>query len=211
MLSAALTLKSFTHRAEGNAHIVEASYSGSGSMTATWTFSPGLPVKLNYAYQQRGEADFIGIGLNYPEEKMTGIKWLGRGPYRVWKNRMQGMQFGVFEKKYNNTITGESWVYPEFKGYHANLNWVVIENKEKPFTIYAETENTFLQLLKPEKPKGARNDNTSPPFPTSSLGFMYAIPPIGTKFQNAERLGPESQKNALLNNGPITGVLWFEF
>ncbi|MEO6914543.1 MAG: glycoside hydrolase family 2 TIM barrel-domain containing protein, partial [Chitinophagaceae bacterium] len=211
MLSTALTLKSFTHHAEGNNQVIEASYTGTGSMKATWTFSPGMPAKLSYNYTLRGEADFIGIGMNYPEEKITGIKWLGRGPYRVWKNRMQGMQFGVFQKNYNNTVTGESWVYPEFKGYHANLNWVVIGNKEKPFTIYCENEGSFLQLLKPAKPRDASNDNTSPPFPTSSLGFMYAIPPIGTKFQGAERLGPGSQKNAQLNNGGISGTLWFEF
>ena len=60
------------------------------------------------------------------------MKWLGRGPYRVWKNRLKGQQFGVWHKRYNNTITGASWDYPEFKGYHADLYWVVIENKESP-------------------------------------------------------------------------------
>ncbi len=55
----------------------------------------------------------MGITFQYPEEKITGMKWLGRGPYRVWKNRLKGMQFGVWEKAYNNTVTGESWNYPE--------------------------------------------------------------------------------------------------
>jgi hypothetical protein len=180
-------------------------------MSFKWIFSPGVPVKLEYTYQQKGEANFIGLTINYPEEKITGMKWLGRGPYRVWKNRMQGLQFGVWHKDYNNTVTGESWLYPEFKGYHSNINWVVIENKEKPFTIYCENENTFFQMLKPEKPKGAGNDYTSPPFPAGNLGFMYAIPPIGTKFQAAEKMGPQSQKNMQLNYTPISGALWFEF
>jgi len=153
----------------------------------------------------------IGLSMNYPEEKITGMKWLGRGPYRVWKNRMQGLQFGVWHKDYNNTVTGESWLYPEFKGYHANVNWVVVENKEKPFTIYCEDENMFFQMLKPEKPKGASNDFTSPPFPAGNLGFMYAIPPIGTKFQAPEKMGPQSQKSIQLNYTPVTGTLWFQF
>ena len=48
------------------------------------------------------------------------MKWMGRGPYRVWKNRIPGTNYGVWHKEYNNTITGESFenlVYPEFKGY----------------------------------------------------------------------------------------------
>ena len=47
---------------------------------------------------------------------------MGDGPYRVWKNRMKGTQFGIWTKEYNNTETGESpWIYPEFKGYYSNL------------------------------------------------------------------------------------------
>lgn len=211
MASAKLSLKRLNHYATGENYIVETSYTGEGSIDFKWIFSPGMPIKLEYNLVQKGEANFIGLSMNYPEEKITGMKWLGRGPYRVWKNRLQGVQFGVWHKDYNNTVTGESWLYPEFKGYHSNVNWVVVENKEKPFAIYFENENTFFQMLEPEKPKGAGNNYTSPPFPEGNLGFMNAIPPIGTKFQAPEKMGPQSQKNIQLNHGPFTGVLWFEF
>ena len=52
------------------------------------------------------------------------MRWMGRGPYRVWKNRIAGTRYGIWQKDYNNTITGESYenlIYPEFKGYHAHL------------------------------------------------------------------------------------------
>src|SRR5690606_2487826 len=65
--------------------------------------------------------DFLRIFFKLPEEKVEGVKWMGCGPYRVWKNRMKGSNIGVWEKAYNNTVTGESFnnlVYPEFKGYH---------------------------------------------------------------------------------------------
>lgn len=91
------------------------------------------------------------------------------------------------------------------------MNWVIVENKEKSFTIYFENNNVFFQMLKPEKPKGADNDYTSPPFPAGNLGIMCAIPPIGTKFQAPEKMGPQSQKNTQLNDTPYSGVLWFEF
>ena len=49
------------------------------------------------------------------------MEWVGDGPYRVWKNRREGVTFGVHSKNYNNTVTGQSWNYPEFKGYHSRL------------------------------------------------------------------------------------------
>lgn len=153
----------------------------------------------------------MGISFNYPEEKITGMKWMGRGPYRVWKNRLKGQQFGVWQKNYNNTITGESWNYPEFKGYHAELCWVVIQNKESSFSVYNEEQNIFLQMLQPLKPAGAFNDNTSPAFAAGNIGFMNAISPIGTKFQSADRRGPQSQLNMQLNYALVKGNLWFDF
>ncbi|MEO6454923.1 MAG: glycoside hydrolase family 2 TIM barrel-domain containing protein, partial [Ginsengibacter sp.] len=205
------TLKEFKHYTDNDKYIVEPTYDGESFFNVKWIFTPGLPVKLEYKYAQKGPVDFMGISFNYPEEKITGMKWLGRGPYRVWKNRLKGQQFGVWQKNYNNTITGESWQYPEFKGYHAELYWVVIQTKESSFKVYNEEENVFLQMLKPLKPVGAFNDNVSPPFPEGNIGFMNAISPIGTKFQSADKIGPQSQKNMQLNYAPIIGNLWFDF
>jgi hypothetical protein len=153
----------------------------------------------------------MGITFNYPENKITGMKWLGRGPYRVWKNRLKGQQFGVWHKAYNNSITGETWGYPEFKGYHAEVNWVMIENKESPFTIYTADKNIYLQMLHPAREKDAlQNNNVEPSFPEGNIGFLNAISPIGTKFQPAGVMGPQSQKNHS-DGKPISGTLWFDF
>jgi hypothetical protein len=204
-------LKQFTYKAIKAQYVVEADYQGAGSLHVKWTFSPGHPVKLEYQYAQQGDVDFTGITFNYPEEKITGMKWLGRGPYRVWKNRLKGQQFGVWHKAYNNSITGETWGYPEFKGYHAEVNWVVIENKESPFTVYVTDKNTYLQMLHPAREKDAlQNNNVEPAFPEGSIGFLNAISPIGTKFQSAAVMGPQSQKNHA-DGGPVKGTLWFSF
>jgi hypothetical protein len=32
---------------------------------------------------------------------------MGDGPYRVWKNRLKGVKLNVWDKVYNNTITGQ--------------------------------------------------------------------------------------------------------
>ena len=205
-----LTLGQFKQYQQGDAYVVEPSY-GDTRFNVKWTFRPGRLPKLEYSYVQRGATDFMGITFNYPEDKITGMQWMGRGPYRVWKNRMKGQQLGIWQKAYNNTITGESWNYPEFKGWHAELYWVRLQNRESDFTVYTDHTNIFLEMLKPEKPKGANNENTSPPFPEGNIGFMHAISAIGTKFQAPELLGPQSQKNMQLNYTPLSGTLYFDF
>lgn len=162
------------------------------------------------------DADYIGISFNYPEEKCTGIKWMGRGPFRVWKNRIKGSNIGVWEKKYNNTITGESFnnlIYPEFKGYHGNMYWLVLETSEAPITIVSETPDLFFCLYTPGKPKYVAG-GTYPAFPEGDLSFLYEIPAIGTKFKKPEALGPMGQKGNYSGHKddeyyPVK--LWFDF
>jgi hypothetical protein len=166
--------------------------------------------------QKLNNIDFVGISFNYPEEKCEAISWMGRGPYRVWKNRIKGSNFGVWEKEYNNTVTGESFnelIYPEFKGYHGNLYWAKLETTESPITIITETPNLFFQLFKPQAPE-LISGGVNPPFPEGDLSFLYEIPAIGTKFQKAEAMGPMSQKGMFKShrgdkNYPIK--LWFDF
>jgi hypothetical protein len=204
-------LKRFTYVGIKKKCSVMADYSGDATLHVKWSFEVGKPVKLEYTYTQTGDADFMGITFNYPEEKVTGMKWLGRGPYRVWKNRVPGQQFGVWHKAYNNSITGETWGYPEFKGYHGEVNWVVIENKESPFTVYTDNKDMFLQLYKPAREQDAlKNNNVEPPFPDGSIGFLNAISAIGTKFQAAKQMGPQSQKTHATGQ-PVSNTLWFEF
>lgn len=189
----------------------------------------GYPEKMVWTVKKNGllmleanplrggrDIDFIGISFNYPEGKCTGVKWMGRGPYRVWKNRLKGSNFGVWEKAYNNTITGESFnelVYPEFKGYHGNLYWATLQTTESDFTVISETPNLYFQLFTPAKPQFVAG-GTYPPFPAGNISFLYDIPAIGTKFKQAEQLGPKSQKGMFSGHGgdefyPIK--LWFDF
>ncbi len=205
------TLKTLNHYFSGEDYIVEPVYEGPCPFSVKWTFHPGDPVRLNYQYTQKGEVDFSGITLHFPEAAITGMEWEGRGPYHVWKNRLKGQSFGVWRKDYNNTVTGESWNYPEFKGYHSEVYWVTVENRQSSFTIYMGDKGMFFQMLRPARATGATNNYTDPPFPDGDLGILNSIAPIGTKFQPAEKLGPQSQKNMSLNYSPVNGTLWFDF
>jgi len=205
------SLTKFNFHKKGKEFIVEADYDGEGKLNTTWTFAANQAARLDYVYSQSGDSDFAGITFNYPEEKVTGIKWLGRGPYRVWKNRLKGQKYSIWEKSYNETFTGETWNYPEFKGYHEQVAWAVFENKESPFTVFTDRKNMFLQLFHPDKSaSGIKNNNVEPPFPAGYIGFLDSISAIGTKFHPANAMGPQGQKNK--NSGvPIKATLWFKF
>ncbi|NJK94802.1 MAG: hypothetical protein HC905_07690 [Bacteroidales bacterium] len=184
----------------------------------TWTLNKSGLLKLEASpiRKEMNNIDFIGISFNYPEKNVQSVKWMGRGPYRVWKNRLKGSNFGVWEKDYNNTITGENFndlKYPEFKGYHGNLYWATLETTESDFTIISETPNLYFQLFTPGKPKHVAG-GTYPPFPDGDISFLYEIPAIGTKFKQAEQLGVRSQKGVYGERSgdesyPIK--LWFDF
>lgn len=58
---------------------------------------------------------------------------------------------------------------------------------------------------------GANNDNTSPSFAEGNIGFMNEISPVRKTFQQAGKIGPQSQLNMQLNYAPVKGSLWFDF
>ena len=204
---------SMKHFPSGNSYVVEVTYTGEAK--AVWTISGNGWIRLNYEYAPAGELDYAGITFNYPEELVKGAKLLADGPYHVWKNRLRGTQFGLYEKEYNNTITGESWDYPEFKGYYSNFYAVQLKTSEVPFTILTETEGLFLHLFTPGQAKystratGVRGE-VNPPFPDGNISFLHGISPIGTKFTRADAEGPQSQKNHY-SGEKLTGTLYFRF
>lgn len=171
----------------------------------TWTFYPDGWAKLHLYYVPPfydKDFDYMGVNFSYPEKLVTGVEWLGRGPYRVWKNRMQGVELGIHKKAYNNTITGVApFVYPEFKGYHANLYWAKIESKEQNFTVATSSEEVFLRLYTPAQPEKVF-ERTAPAFPGGDISFMQAIPPIGTKSNDPWNMGPSGKKNMYFDYGP---------
>ncbi len=179
-----------TSRYEGDDFVVEARYKNGDS--AKWTVSGNGLLSLDIAYEPSDQCLFAGITFSLPEESVAGMKWLGNGPYRVYKNRMKGTQFGVWEKAYNNTVTGESgFVYPEFKGYHSGVYWVkVLGKNHRGFTVYVHSSDIFLRMLTPPVPRHPRN--TAIVYPPGDLSFLHGISAIGTKFTDPPASGPQS-------------------
>ena len=159
----------------------------------------------------------LGLSFSYPEDAVEAMRWMGRGPYRVWKNRIKGTNYGLWNKKYNNTVTGESFeelTYPEFKGYHANLYWATLESATTPFTIYSETDGLYFRLFTPEEPQKRREgEDTMHDFPTGDISFLLDIPAMRS-FKSIPEQGPKSQPSSIRIKSGDDGLrikLWFDF
>ncbi len=199
--------KELTHRRDGDNYIVEPVYDA--HQWIRWIFPVDGDPRVEYTFSVNGKTDYIGIGIDYPEDRILGMEWIGDGPYRVWKNRLEGVSFGVHSKTGGNTVTGEDWTYPEFRGYHADCRAVTVRTAEGDFTLVPSAEGMFFQMLRPQEAKYKGGSHTAPPFPATNLGFMYAIPAIGTKFQSPDQLGPSGMKNMQLNYTPFSGSIHF--
>ena len=178
------------------------------------SLTPSGWIYVEYTFDVGGQYDHVGVTFDFPDKDVKSVKWLGNGPYRVWKNRMKGVTFDLWEKKYNNTITGESWEYPEFKGFHSNLYAADLLMNYGKLKIVAASENLFLHLFTPEKPIGRNNDNTLGIFPDGQISILNAISPVGTKFKKASELGPQSGKNIYVGAGhvnPLSGNFYIKF
>ena len=188
---------------------VAATFSGDLSKV-NWTLRSDGWLQCDYQYSQSGTNDFSGVLFDYPESAVKRKRWLGDGPFRVWKNRLRGVTLGVWENDYNNTLTGyRDWVYPEFKGFFADLRWLELETTEGRVTAVVQSEIPFVQVLTPEFPPKDLAGQTPVRVPQAGLGFLHAIPPIGSKFKPAGSTGPQGQPNAL--SGTYSGSVSFRF
>ncbi|GAB3917653.1 glycoside hydrolase family 2 protein [Larkinella terrae] len=189
--------KNFTHRVDGKNVVIESTFDRKTSYnTLQWTIYPSGWVKMKVRYFPDGYfTTLVGVNFSFPESAMKAVKWMGKGPYRVWKNRMKGGALGVWEKAYNKTETGETpVVYPEFKGYHANLYWCRFETTGQPFTVVTDKEDAFFRLFTPAW-KTDQWHNYEPVFPSGDLSFMQGISSIGSKTQRNETTGPMGMKH----------------
>jgi hypothetical protein len=199
--------KSVTTQMDGDTLHLDCSFDEKNSRMKQliWTFFPSGRAKLTLVYapeQYDVDFEYMGVNFSYPENLVKGVKWLGNGPYRVWKNRMQGVELDVHQKEYNKTMTGvPPLLYPEFKGYHSNFYWAKIESGEQSFTVATSTEDVFLALFTPDQPSPVFS-RVAPPFPAGDISFMQAIPAIGTKSNDSWDMGPSGKKNMFFDYGP---------
>ncbi len=186
----------FTHRYHGDTLIIASTFDRKKSYnTLEWTIYPSGIIKMQVRYFPAEYFTwFNGVNFSFPEKEIRAVEYMGNGPYRAWKNRLKGSKFGVWKKDYNSTETGESWSYPEFKGYHSNMYWCKFITTSQAFTVYTDNEDLFFRLFTPAW-KTDQWHNYEPLFPSGDISFMQGIPGIGSKTQRAETTGPMGMKN----------------
>ena len=210
--------QNFMHHFDEDTLIIASTFDRKKSYnTLQWTIYPSgiIKMKVNY-FPAEYFTSMDGVNFSFPESKMKSVEYMGNGPYRVWKNRMKGNQFGIWNKAYNNTETGEApWIYPEFKGYYANMYWVKFHTTAQSFTVYTENEDLFFRLFTPAW-KTDQWHNYEPIFPSGDISFMNGIPGIGSKTQRNETTGPMGMKNIYYDyekdpNRSLAVTLYFDF
>jgi len=199
------------HQREGDDYIIELKQ-GSGFESLRWRIQPNGVLELKYCYPLRGFFDYHGISFDCAESSMRSKRWLGQGPYRVYKNRLAGPELGVFDVAYNDPVPGASWKYPEFKGCFAGGHWLRLTTTQGDITITTPTENLFHRLYTPKLGTDAgsvESRRVAVPYPPGDISFLHAIPPIGNKFHDPDKTGPQGQPTRA--NGKYEAALYFHF
>ncbi|MES2775990.1 MAG: glycoside hydrolase family 2 TIM barrel-domain containing protein [Bacteroidota bacterium] len=197
---------------DANEQVVEFTYSGSMKYTK-WKINSSGWVTLEYEYNAEGDLPYAGISFNYPENYVLSSRWLGKGPSRQWKNRTAGTPVNVWQNIYNNTHTGYSpVVYPEFKGYYGEVNWMELSTVEGKLYIATKDSGLYVRLFDFYALSAAGKPH--PELPVGNISFLDAIPPIGTKLAtglttNTRAYGPQSELNHL--SGSKKRTLYFYF
>ena len=201
----AAVFEKLTVKEQGNDLVITASYKLGNMETAQWTVRPDDSLVLNYTYNFNGVVDLMGVRFDYPEDQMQSKRWLGNGPYRVWQNRLHGTTYDVWENKYNDPIPGESFTYPEFKGYFANCSWMNLTTTEGVISITNETPNVYLGVYQPRDGRDALLYT----LPQSGISVLDVIPAVRNKVNATDLIGPSSQPKWV--SGQKTGKLILNF
>ena len=192
-------------REDGGNLIITANYKLGNLNKTQWTINPSGIVTLDYTYNFSGVVDLMGICFDYPEEQVISKRWLGAGPYRVWQNRIHGTQYDIWENDYNDPIPGETFTYPEFKGYFGDVSWMNIRTKEGTISLTNETPGTYIGIYHPRDGR----DRLLYTLPESGISVLNVIPPVRNKVNSTDLCGPSSQPKWV--NGPQTGRIVFRF
>ena len=181
-----------------------ANYQHGSIEKVTWRFLTNGSVYMYVDYYFNGVVDLMGICFDYPEKMVKSKQWVGKGPYRVWQNRMDGPQYGLWQNDYNDPIPGESFEYPEFKGYFSNVNWMKFNTTEGQFGI--EGMNMKLGVYTPRDGR----DHLLYNLPETGISILKAFPAVRNKVNTTDLNGPSAQPYWSKGTGSIYAILHFE-
>ncbi|MDR1023990.1 MAG: hypothetical protein LBL94_12095 [Prevotellaceae bacterium] len=193
-------LTRLTASISGSDALVEATYFGP-LRRALWRISPEGDVRVEYDYEYDGVVELMGVKFDYPEAKMKSMRLLAEGPYRVWQNRLHGATLDVWSNEYNDPVPGETFTYPEFKGYYSGWRWAVFETSEGSITLGNEASGSYLGVYTPRDGR----DEPLYQLPQTGLAILDVIPAVRNKVNATDLVGPSSQAQRV--TGVKTGAI----
>ena len=170
----------------------------------TWRFLSDGSAYMNVNYDFNGVIDLMGISFDYPEQMVKAKQWVGKGPYRVWQNRMEGLQYSYWHNSYNDPVPGETFEYPEFKGYFANVAWMQLQTTEGKIGI--ELLNGKVGVYTPRDGR----DHLLYTLPETGISILKVIPAVRNKVNTTDLNGPSAQPYWSKGKGTISAILHFE-
>jgi hypothetical protein len=170
----------------------------------TYRLKPDGWLSIDYVYSISGPQEYFGVGFDYPEANVKGMRFLGEGPAPVYQNRLAGGTLDVWSRPYNNTTDGdpddlkpgEHFNYPLFKGFYSGVRWLQFNTSEGPITAMVDQHQDsplYVQVFTPKTPPPNLAGQTGVQFPHAGISFLHGIPAIGSKFGGPKSSGPMGQ------------------
>ena len=189
--------------------VLTANYRHGSLNQVRYSFQADGGVLIDIDYTFNGVVDLLGVAFDYPEQNVKSKRWVGKGPYRVWQNRIEGPQFGYWQNDYNDPIPGETWEYPEFKGYFAGVDWMQIETSEGKIGISPLTSHLSPLYVGVYTPRDGR-DHILYTLPETGIAILKAIPAVRNKVNTTDLNGPSAQPYWSQGKGNINTIIRFD-
>jgi hypothetical protein len=212
-------LTSLTHKIDGDDLVISAAFDGP-MKSLTYRLKRNGWLSIDFVYAMSGAQEYFGVGFDYPEADVKGMRFLGEGPAPVYQDRLVGGTLNVWDRPYNNTIVGdpddlkpgEHFDYPIFKGFYSGVRWLQLNTSEGPITAMVDQHRDspiYVQVFTPKTPPSNLLGQVAVPFPTSGVSFLHSIPAIGNKFGGPQSMGPMGQ--AAIAKGEYRGRISLYF
>lgn len=177
---------------ESENFVVE-SHNCNGFDAIKWTIKPSGEIKLDYKFSpQEGIYKYAGIGMSVNADAVKSKRWLGEGPARIWKNRMEGGLYDVYGVDKLINIPGEVYNQPEFEGYFAPWKWAVFYLEDNVSIGFQNNSDVILGVLNPVNGENAKFASWKYP-DKAGFYFFNTISAIGSKWKKPTEFGPDAQ------------------
>lgn len=196
------TASSFEARAEGDEYLITATYAGE-LRELSWRVLGSGWLGLSYRYAPSGTYPYYGVSFDYPQALVQSVQWLGRGPGRVWKNRMKGAWHDVWSIARRPAASG--WDDSQLAGYFADVYWARLSTSEGRIDVVLDNPGLYLRLFSVgEAPVQAA-------FPPGDISFLHGIAPIGDARLEPAALGPQGEPHVLDGSRELAATVYLRF